>query len=328
MSGIKIWKDDDNATNARPDSITVKLLQNGKEYAEQTVNEDSDWTYTFADLDEFDEEGVAYEYTIEEVSVEGYETTYDGFDIINTLVGKTEVVGTKTWLDDNNATGDRPEAITVKLLQNGKSIAEQVVTEETDWTYRFTDLEAFDENGVAYKYTVEEESVENYTAIYDGFNIINVRSGTTEVVGTKTWIDENDEYRPEAITINLYANDKLVDSTEVTAEDNWEFTFTQLPEFDEKGVRINYTIDEVDVPGYEKSIEGFEITNTFTGFNLVLSGSAQKSNLIVDASDDEKNNKNHLLPKTATQKLLFILLGVALITIGLTIQYTKGRKKV
>lgn len=101
-----------------------------------------------------------------------------------------------------------------------------------------------------------------------------------------------------------------------------------MPEFDEKGVRINYTIDEVDVAGYEKSIEGFEITNTFTGFNLVLSGSAKKSNLIVDASDDEKNNKNHLLPKTATQKLLFILLGVALITIGLTIQYTKGRKKV
>src|SRR5690606_28185814 len=117
----------------RPESITVKLLQNGEEIDSQEVTAEDNWKYSFTDLDEFDENGVAYKYTVEEKAVAGYETTINGNDITNLRVGKTEVYGTKTWKDDNSE--DRPDSIKVNLLQNGTVIDTVEVTPENNWTY-------------------------------------------------------------------------------------------------------------------------------------------------------------------------------------------------
>src|SRR5699024_11412464 len=94
-------------------AITVELLENVTKDADVEVNEDTDWKYAFTDLDKYDESGEEITYTIEEVEVDGYETTIDGFDITNLRVGETEVTGTKTWLDDDSE--NRPDSITVYL---------------------------------------------------------------------------------------------------------------------------------------------------------------------------------------------------------------------
>src|SRR5699024_3438650 len=251
VSGTKTWLDDESED--RPESITVYLLANGEQVDEVDVKAESNWTYEFTDLDKYDDQGVEIAYTVDEEAVAGYETSIEGNDITNLRVGKTEVSGTKTWLDDESE--ERPESITVNLLQNGEIIESQEVTADDNWTYSFTDLDEFDEEGVTYEYTIDEVTVDGYEPTINGNDITNLRVGTTEVSGTKTWLDDESEARPESITVYLLANGEQVDEVDVTAESNWTYEFTDLDKYDDQGVEIAYTVDEEAVAGYETSIE-------------------------------------------------------------------------
>src|SRR5699024_5655665 len=81
--------------------------------------------------------------------------------------------------------------------------------------------------------------------------------------GKKTWVDEDSRNRPDSITIKLYANGEEIDEIEVTEEDGWTYQFTELQAFDDQGQAIEYTIDEVPVEGYETTVNGYDVTNTF-----------------------------------------------------------------
>ncbi|MBQ4181535.1 MAG: Cna B-type domain-containing protein, partial [Firmicutes bacterium] len=80
----KIWKDNDDRDGVRPDRITVILLAGGKEAARKTVTAEDGWTCSFEDLPKFNEDKSEIKYTVAEEPVEGYETSVEGFDIINT----------------------------------------------------------------------------------------------------------------------------------------------------------------------------------------------------------------------------------------------------
>ncbi|MGM2512764.1 Cna B-type domain-containing protein, partial [Bacillus cereus group sp. BceL035] len=101
---------------------------------------------------------------------------------------------TKTWKDDNAK--DRPEMIKVDLLQNGKVVDTKEVTAETKWKYTFEKLQAYDTNGVAYKYEVKEQPIAGYESKVSGTDITNTKVGKTKVEGTKTWKDGNATDRP------------------------------------------------------------------------------------------------------------------------------------
>ena len=263
----KVWEDGDNAGETRPDSITV-VLSNGEE---AELNEDNDWTYTFTDLPLYDENEEKITYDIEEVEVEGYKSEKEGdqeegFTITNTLV--TEVTVTKVWEDGENAGETRPDSITV-VLSNGD---EAELNEENDWSYTFTDLPVYDENGEI-EYDIEEVDVDNYVSVimgdqYEGFEIYNIL--VTEVTVTKVWDDDDDErgLRPDSVTINLYANGEFFDSIELSEENNWTYTFEYLSVYDENG-KIEYTVDEEEVPGYEASIEG-DAENGYVITNITM----------------------------------------------------------
>ena len=97
----------------------------------------------------------------------------------------------------------------------------------------------------------------------------NIYNQTTEekvdISGTKTWSDggNQDGSRPSSITVNLLANGTKVDSKTVTAKDNWKYSFTDLPKY-ENGTAINYTVTEDAVAGYSTIINGYDITNSYT----------------------------------------------------------------
>lgn len=97
----------------------------------------------------------------------------------------------------------------------------------------------------------------------------NIYNQTTEekvdISGTKTWSDggNQDGSRPSSITVNLLANGTKVDSKTVTAKDNWKYSFTDLPKY-ENGTAINYTVTEDAVAGYSTTINGYDITNSYT----------------------------------------------------------------
>src|SRR5699024_8650008 len=211
----KTWLDNDSAD--RPDSIEVELYRSvvdgEKELVDTiTITKEDDWSLEVVDLPAFDADGKAYTYEIEEKAVEGYETTINGFDLTNLRVGETEVTGTKTWLDDDSA--ERPESITIYLLANGEEIDEVDVTAESDWKYEFTELPKYEDEGVEITYTVDEEAVEGYETSIDGNDITNLRVGTIDVSGEKIWVEVDDQYRPDSITVHLLENGDPIDSKE------------------------------------------------------------------------------------------------------------------
>ncbi|PGE66839.1 Cna B-type domain-containing protein, partial [Bacillus toyonensis] len=261
VEGTKTWNDN-NATD-RPSSIKVDLLQNGKVVDTKEATAVTNWKYAFADVEAYDANGVAYKYEVKEQPVAGYQSDVHGYDITNTKVGETKVEGTKTWKDDNAT--DRPSSIKVDLLQNGKVVDTKEVTATTEWKYTFEKLQAYDANGVAYKYEVKEQPIAGYEPKVNGYDITNTKVGQTKLEGTKTWKDENAKDRPEMIKVDLLQNGKVVDTKEVTAATEWKYTFENLKAYDAEGKAYKYEVKEQAVPGYESKVSGTDITNTKVG---------------------------------------------------------------
>ena len=84
--------------------------------------------YSFKKLPKYDSEGGAYTYTVKEERVANYDSQQNGNNFTNTLNGTTSVNGTKTWKDNNNQDGKRPDSIKINLLANGKVIQTKTVT--------------------------------------------------------------------------------------------------------------------------------------------------------------------------------------------------------
>ena len=87
-------------------------------------------------------------------------------------IEKTEVPVVKTWNDNDNKDNTRPSEITVNLYADGELIDTVKITDEMNWTYTFKDLLKF-KDGKEIVYTIEEEAVEGYETVIEGFNITN-----------------------------------------------------------------------------------------------------------------------------------------------------------
>ena len=167
------------------------------------------------------------------------------------------------------------------------------------WTYTFTNVEKNGPDDRAYTYTVDEDG--NVNGLFtsdktdaDGANytykvtvdnkelkITNTLTGTTKVEGTKTWVDGGNAYstRPDQIVITLYQNGNpyiaegktAAESVTLTANDAdpndsnvWNYSFTDLPQYDNIGKAYIYTVKEDQVAGYTAAYDdaGLNITNT------------------------------------------------------------------
>ncbi|MBE6937794.1 MAG: Cna B-type domain-containing protein, partial [Ruminococcaceae bacterium] len=303
---FKLWADDGDRDGIRPDSIDLTLYANGEAVQTVAVSGTGDtWTHTFTGLNKYDA-GELITYTVSEAPVAGYETTYseDTLTVTNTHDPETvNVSGTKTWNDDGNRDGKRPEAITVNLLQNGNVIDTITVTEAQGWSWSFEALPRFENGGNEIVYSVTENAVEGYTASYSGYDITN--SYTPEELGitvVKSWEDGNDRdgIRPDSVTVVLIANGRETDETlELSAENNWTASFTGLAKYS-SGVPVEYSVKEISVAGYGTVIsgnvtEGFTVTNTHEPETVNVSGTKFWN-------DD--NNRDGIRPERITVKIL------------------------
>ncbi len=273
ISGTKTWDDNDNQDGIRPKYIHMTLFADGKPFTYEKVEDlvypryqnevDADdgsfmvwavnnWKYEIKDLPKY-KNGKEIVYTVKEESIDGYETTISGFDLTNTHKPETtEVSGTKTWKDNDDQDGKRPTSITVNLLADGVKVDSKKVTANDKWKYSFKDLPKY-KAGKEIVYTVTEASVDGYEVTVSNFDLTNTHTPeTTEVSGYKTWDDNDDKYkkRPKSITVNLLADGDKVDSKKVTADDDWKFTFKDLPKY-KNGKEITYTISEDKVSNYK-----------------------------------------------------------------------------
>ena len=208
----------------------------------------------------------------------------------------TTVSGTKTWKDNDDQDGKRPDSIKVNLLANGKVVQIKTVTASDNWKYSFTNLPEF-ENGQKITYTVTEDAVAGYTSTVDGYNVTNNHTpATVKVSGTKTWKDNNnqDGIRPSSITVNLLANGQQVASKKVSASDNWQYSFDNLAAY-ANGQKITYTVTEDAVAGYTSTVDGYNVTNNHTPATVKVSGTKTWK---------DNNNQDGIRPSSITVNLL------------------------
>lgn len=268
----KIWKDNDNQDGVRPDKVTVRLLADGTEVASQELSAATDWKTVFTNLPKYNH-GKQIVYTVTEDTVANYSAAIDGTTITNSYKpGKTSVTVTKRWEDNNDQDGKRPNTIKVQLYADGKAQGKEVeLSAKNNWTHTFSNL-PLKAKGKEIQYQVKEVgTVKGYTSTVDDSNkgnvvITNSRTPeVTEVAVKKIWddADNKDGLRPEKITVRLLADGQEVAVKEITATDNWQASFTDLPVYKE-GKKITYTITEDPVVGYTTTIDGFTVTNRHT----------------------------------------------------------------
>ena len=251
------------------EEVTVSLLANDEVMSETVLNKNNDWKHTFTDLPKYDQvTGEEIRYEVKEAEVQGYHqeltgSVEEGFTFINTITGKISVDVTKRWI------GPAAESVTVELLANGVKAAEAVLSETGNWEHTFTDLDQYS-NGEEIVYTIREVSLEGYSAEITGdhnsYLITNTNIMTTEVTVTKQWIGPG----AESVTAELLADGIKAEEITLNAENNWTYTFTELPKYDSiDGHEIIYSVNEATIDGYDSAVsgntaDGFVITNTNT----------------------------------------------------------------
>ena len=272
VSGTKTWIDPQGTEHQ---TITINLLRNGVEIDSRELANGTT-TYSFDNLDKYAPDGSIYNYTVEEENVEGYTTTQNGTNFINTInQKKISVSGTKTWIAPQGA--EHP-TITINLLRDSVKVDFRELTNGTT-TYLFDNLDKYNlTDGHEYVYTVSEEIVEGYTSAQNGTDFTNTieQDNTVEVAGTKTWVDPEGTtlVHPE-ITIDLLKNGQPTDKKVVLENGTTEYKFENLPKYkvDENGeyvldnngnVQLNeYSVRERTVRNYDTFYDGYNITNTF-----------------------------------------------------------------
>lgn len=283
VKGLKTWNDAGD-TSLRPTSIEVVLYLGTTEVERKSVtpNADGVWSYAFNDLDAFDDvTGEEYSYTIGEVAIDGYESVVEGYNLINTRSDITDIPFEKIWKDE----GDPRPAVEITLLANGAPVVDNednpvdpITLEPGTLTGEFTAIPVFDNEGNKIKYTIIETEVDGYTPTYgtkvvegegEVLTVTNTRSGLIEIPVQKTWIDNDnaEQSRPTSIILTLTQNDdttpyRIVQVTP-DAEGNWNYTFTEVPEYDADGNLIAYDVKEIGVPGYATTeVEDNQFVNT------------------------------------------------------------------
>lgn len=118
----------------------------------------------------------------------------------------------------------------------------------------------------------------------------------TTITGTKTWNDQDnqDGLRPSEIKVNLLADGKLVQSQTVTAANNWQYTFSNLPKTSATGQAINYTVTEDAVANYSTAVNGYDLTNSYT---------PGKTSVTVTKAWNDQNNQDGIRPSEVLVQL-------------------------
>ena len=173
----------------------------------------------------------------------------------------------KVW-ENKGYTEVQPDHVTVHLKE--KYTGDVVDTAELNagnaWKYTFTDLPDSPEH-----YTVEEEPVDGYSARYaqndDGSFTITNTYQTKAVSVRKVWVNDDLEFRPASVEVELAAIDRVgafaPRTAVLSADNNWTYTFNNLP-----AEHTYFVTEKTQVAGYQTTITGdeeigFVITNTY-----------------------------------------------------------------
>lgn len=178
------------------------------------------------------------------------------------------------WVDAGNQTQSRPEKVTVELLQNGQGTGKTMdLSQANAWKADFTDFPKYDDSGKLYSYNIREQAIDGYSPAISGtagsgFTLTNTINKKISIPVTKVWSGKGEH--PSSVTVRLLANGKQIASQQLSAANNWQYTFSNL-ERSKNGQEIRYTLTEDAVPGFSSTLTGDSSTgyvNVFTNTKL------------------------------------------------------------
>lgn len=280
----QLWYADENGAATEP------VLDSQGNQVEVQLNDANDWKASFSGLPK-KQGGVELHYTVVEASAPAdYDSEVaagDGnsFVISNRHKAQVDISALKEWNDADDADGLRPDSIAASIVRTARDGSKQVVgtlslSEANGWKDSVSGLPAADDDGNEYSYSLKEASVEGYDSevslastpskddlgnVSYEFLLVNThKAKTIDVKVKKEWNDGGGSVgdRPDSVTARLCvlsgdgqkipvegAEDKVLSD-----ENGWTASWDGLPA-NKVGERINYTVDEVDVP------EGYELTD-------------------------------------------------------------------
>lgn len=279
FTATKVWEGGARAG----EEVQIQLMQNGVDFrAAQTT---SSLTTSWSNLPVTDDSGVAYVYTVREVSdfsADHYEApfvTYNGNSatIKNKFTSpKIDVNVTKIWVGG----ADRP-AVTVQLKRTAGNTTENVSTKTITspaTTAVWEDEPQFNGAGIEYVYSVIETNVPtNYTVSYgtdaNGLTVTNTYgSPKTQFTATKVWVD-GPAVHP-TIELQLMRDGADFGSKVSLTNGTTTYTWTGLDQTDPNGKVYSYTVKEITVfEDYTMSQTGNTITNTYKSLPRTISAS-------------------------------------------------------
>lgn len=171
----------------------------------------------------------------------------------------TSVRVIKHWSD--NESEFRPQTVRFQLYKKtGAGLEPQGKPVEVSadlngiWSYTWANLDKNTEWEVAEveipeKYEIDSAYMANNEWIITNRLKSSDAPTTKNVTVRKVWEDQDSTKRPAAVNVQLYKNLVPYGTVTLSADNNWQFTWTDLD------ASAEWTVDEIDVPeGYERSI--------------------------------------------------------------------------
>lgn len=277
--------------NTNPSYDGYNLIAD-EEWSKTVRLSSGNWSSSLNNLPVEDGEGNQYVYYIESVTETGVPTgtsvtfTQDGGykQVVtgregNRILSITDTVPTtamsviKSWDDNDDAAGIRPESITVHLKADGTVVKDAVLNADNNWSVTWNDLPIYNESGNLMTYTISEDEITDYRLMsktYDSgtctFTLVNTpSSGDLEV---EKIVETGDQSKDFSITVTL--GDSTINGTygdmdftngvaNITLKHGGKATAEGLP------ANITYTVAESAPAGYSASYSN--ATGTITAGN-------------------------------------------------------------
>ena len=313
----KKWEDDGQTVSH--EALLLTVLRDGDLLEQVTVSEANSWTTTLT-VPSRDDSGSTSRFSIREDAVPvGYTDSYSArynysenkwyLTVTNTYKGtdpeKITLRGDKTWVDENNLHGKRPNSVTIRLWRDHGGEYEPVdvftLSESNGWHWSGTYPKNYDWPVREISYFITEDEVAEYTTEIKGFDVYNYLVDPPEpdpdrlnLVVRKKWQDTDEAHPAVPVTLQLTRNGEAYgDVFELSEGNNWTLSFGNLLKKDGE-TSFTYGVTENPVPegftvSYQTSYNAatktltITVTNRRTGEDEVVIGGCKYWNDGMDA---------------------------------------------
>lgn len=170
----------------------------------------------------------------------------------------TSLTVEKRWSNGNHPA---PDSATVTLLCDGRIFDTQILNENNQWCYKWTNLDK------DYSWTVAELDIpDGYQVSYASTGkkvtitntyVPSISDNPDSLTVMKKW-DTGNNTHPKSVKIELWNDTTLYDTVILSEENNWTQTWSQLPE------NTVWHIYEVEIP------EQYDVSFTINGSTVTI----------------------------------------------------------